>query len=59
MITKEEKTKLFAPKRYDLFENGVFVDSFPSHSEAKKAKHFKIKEANENMLDFEYTIKPR
>lgn len=57
-MTKEEKEKQYAPKRYNLYENGIFIDSFPSHAEAKKAKHRKTVEAYEDMLDFEYTIKP-
>lgn len=57
-MTKEEKERAFAPKRYNLYENGEFIDSFPSHAEAKKAKHFKNAEAHDDMLDLTYTIKP-
>ena len=58
-MTKEEKKKLYQPKRWNLFENDNFIDSFPSHSAAKKAKHFKIKEAYDDFLDITYTIKPQ
>ena len=43
-MTQEEKQELYKPKEYDLFENGIYVCTFPSHSEAKKVKHQKIKE---------------
>ena len=56
-MTKEEKRKLFKPQRWNLYENGIFIDSFESHAQAKKAKYFKTKEANENWLDLEYTLK--
>ena len=54
-MTKQEQ---YAPKRYNLYENGIFIDSFPSHSEAKKVKHRKTVEAHKDMLDLVYTIKP-
>ena len=54
-MTKEEQ---YAPKPYNLYENGILIDSFPSHAEAKKAKHRKTVEAYKDMLDFVYTIKP-
>lgn len=57
-MIKEEKEKQYAPKRYNLYENGLFIDSFPSHAEAKKVKYRKTVEAHEDMLDLEYTIKP-
>lgn len=57
-MTKEEKRNIFAPKRYNLYENGEFIDSFPSHSEAKKAKYIKNRSACADMLDLTYTIKP-
>jgi hypothetical protein len=58
-MTKEEKRKLYTPKWWNLYENGNFIDSFPSHNAAKKAKHIKIKEANDDWLDLYYEIKPK
>ena len=58
-MTKEEKIEQFTPKWWNLYENGEFIDCFPSHKKAKKAKHFKIKEANDNCLDLDYEIKPK
>ena len=58
-MTKEEKKEKYSPKRWDLYENGKYVDTFPSHAAAKKAKHFKIKESYDDMLDLYYEIKPR
>lgn len=57
-MTKEEKQEMFKPKRWALYENGEFINCFESHTAAKKAKHFKIKEANNDYLDFDYEIKP-
>ena len=42
---------------WNLYENGVFIDSFPSHTKAKRAMHWKIVEANADMLDLTYEIK--
>ena len=58
-MTKEEKKELYAPKQWNLYENGKFIDSFPSHKAAKKAKYFKTKEANDNWLDLSYEIRPK
>ena len=57
-MTQEEKQELYKPKEYDLFENGIYVCTFSSHSEAKKVKHQKIKESYENWSDNKYEIKP-
>lgn len=57
-MTKEEKRKAFEPKSWNLYENGEFIDSFPSHAAAKKAMHFKNKEACDDWLDLYYEIKP-
>ena len=57
-MTKEEKKKMFEPKKWALYENGQFIDCFDSHAAAKKAKHFKTVEANDDYLDFYYEIKP-
>ena len=43
--------------RWDLYENGESIDSFPSHTKAKNAMHWKIVEAETDMLDLYYTIK--
>jgi hypothetical protein len=45
--------------RWNLYENEEFIDSFPSHAAAKKAKHFKIKESYMDCLDIHYEIKPQ
>ena len=58
-MTKEEKKEMFRPHKWDLYENGEYKDTFPSHAAAKKAKHFLTKEAYENWLDLTYTIKKR
>ena len=58
-MTREEKKRLYAPKRWALYENGNFIDIFESHRAAKDAKYFKTKEAHKDMLDLEYTIKMR
>ena len=57
-MTKEDKKKIFAPKPFALYENGCFITVFPSHSKAKAAKHRKIIEANQDLLDFTYELKP-
>ena len=56
-MAKEEKRELFKPHRWNLYENGILKDTFPSHAAAKKAKHFLAKQAYENWLDLDYTIK--
>ena len=43
--------------RWNLYENGEFIDSFPSHTKAKNAMHWKIVEAETDMLDLHYAIK--
>ncbi len=57
-MTKEEKRKAFEPKWWNLYENGEFIDSFPSHAAAKRAMHFKKMEAYDDWLDLDYEIKP-
>lgn len=57
-MTKEEKQELYKPKWYDLFENGIYVCTFESHSEAKRVKHQKIKESYQDCSDDVYEIKP-
>lgn len=52
------KAMQFAPKPYALYANGQFISSFPSHKSAKKERYFKQKEANQDMLDISYTVKP-
>lgn len=56
-MTKEKKKKLYEPHWWNLYENGVFIDSFPSHSAAKKAKHRLKVEAEQDWLDLTYTLK--
>lgn len=58
IITKEDKAKQFEPKQYALYENGNLISIYDSHKEAKKAKYFQQKEADADMLDIDYTIKP-
>ena len=58
-MTAEQIKEMYTPHWWNLYENGEFIDSFPSHSKAKKALHFKLKEANDDMLDLYYEIKPR
>lgn len=55
---KQIKAEQFAPKPYALYANGEFISSFPSHKSAKKERYFKQKEANQDMLDISYTVKP-
>ncbi len=57
-IIKKFKSEKYKPKPYDLYENGRFIDTFPSHAAAKKKKHFLIVEAYQDMLDLDYEIKP-
>ena len=57
-MTKEEKQKLYEPKRWALYENGEFVTSYESHAKAKAAKHRAVIEAAQDMLDLNYEIKP-
>ena len=58
VLTKEDKRKMFAPKQYALFENGVLVSIYDSHKAAKKARYISQKQANAEMLDLDYVIKP-
>lgn len=58
-MTLEEKRVKYQPKPYALYENGTFIDSFSSHKSAKAAKHRMIIEASADMLDLDYTIKPK
>jgi len=55
---KQIKAEQFTPKPYALYANGEFISGFPSHRSAKKERYFKQKEANQDMLDISYTIKP-
>jgi len=55
---KQIKAEQFAPKPYALYANDEFISSFPSHKSAKKERYFKQKEANQDMLDISYTVKP-
>ena len=57
-MTKEEKQKTFAPKAYKLFCNGELVEIIESHKQAKAKKYWLNREANKNMLDEVYSIKP-
>ena len=56
-MTQEEKQKQFKPHSWNLYENGRYIDTLPSHAAAKRAKYFKTKEAYDDMLDLTYTIK--
>ena len=58
MAAKGNKKEMFAPKPYALYENGVLVSIYDSHKAAKKARYFNQKEADADMLDVEYEIKP-
>lgn len=42
---------------WDLYENGYFLERFTSHTKAKNAMHWKIVEAEEEMLDLNYELK--
>jgi hypothetical protein len=55
---KQIKAEQFAPKPYALYAIDEFISSFPSHKSAKKERYFKQKEANQDMLDISYTVKP-
>lgn len=44
---------------YNLYRNGEYVDSFPSHTKAKNALYWKNKEADENWEDAYYTIRKK
>lgn len=44
---------------WELLENGVVIKTYPSHSSAKKALHWKNKEANDNWLDLWYEIRKK
>lgn len=57
-MDKKTKEKLFKPKPYALYENGRWIDTYPSHSEAKKMKHRLEVEARKDWLDLNYEIKP-
>lgn len=57
-MNKKERRKMFQPKKCALYENGELIEVFDSHRAAKTAKYFKQKEADDNMLDLEYEIKP-
>lgn len=57
-LTKKEKEKLYAPQTWALYENGRFVTTYESHRKAKTAKYFKNKEADADMLDLSYEIRP-
>jgi len=60
-MTKEEKREQFAPKRWSLYCNDVFVASFASHTEAKHALYNKCEEIKKHPRKYRgkyYTIKP-
>ena len=57
-MTYQEKQKAFAPKPYKLFCNGELVEIIESHKKAKAKKYWLNRDANENMLDEVYSIKP-
>jgi hypothetical protein len=42
---------------WDLYENGEFIESFPSHKKAKSAMHKKIVKSIEGKLGLHYEIK--
>lgn len=56
-MTKDEKRELFKPKKWGLFEDGRLIGTFSSRASVKRAQHYKMKEANDDWLDLEYTIK--
>ena len=56
-MSKEEKRKLFEPHLWNLYENGVYIDTLFSHKEAKRVKHKLMVEAYRDWLDLTYTIK--
>jgi len=49
--------ELYRPHKWNLYENGEFIEMFFSHKQAKKAKYFKTKEVYKNMLDLTYELK--
>lgn len=60
-MTREEKEEQFKPKKWAMYNNGVFVTTFRSHTEAKKALHRKCEEMKKYPYDYAddyYTIKP-
>ena len=60
-MTNEEKEQQYAPKRWALYCNDDFVDSFDSHKAAKLALHKKcenMKKYPYDCADEYYTIKP-
>lgn len=57
-MTKEEKRILFRPKEWGLFQNGILIGTYPSRATVKRAQHYKLKEDEDDWLDYgEYTIK--
>ena len=59
--TNNKKEKLYEPKPWAMYCNGVFVESFPSHNAAKLALHKKCEEMKRYPYDYAdeyYTIKP-
>lgn len=44
---------------YELLENGIVIETFNSRRKAKDAYHWKVKEANDDMLDLWYEIRKK
>lgn len=42
---------------WQLLENGRVIETYPSHTKAKNAMHWKMKEAENDWLDFYYEIR--
>jgi hypothetical protein len=42
---------------WQLLENGHVIETFSSHTKAKRVFHFKIKEANDDYLDLWYELR--
>ena len=60
-MTQEEKEMQFKQKKWAMYNNGVFVTVFDSHTKAKKALHNKCEEMKKYPYDYAddyYTIKP-
>ena len=44
---------------WELLENGFVIDTFPSHTKAKKSKWWKEQEAIRDWLDLSYCIRQK
>jgi len=42
---------------WELLEDGRVIETFDSHTKAKNALHWKLKEATDNWLDIDYKIR--